>query len=571
MPKATFSFGYGDGLYRSATRSDLLLMYADITDDIPHEYVDRSCNYNGVACYRTKDLKQNVAENKKLASILQELSRSLQNGVILLFGINLAADKSRSGNSGASKRSRLIDSDLNHDTEKDQSGDASTYPQNAFNAVRLSEHDIEQRETQCLLFKNFLPEFSFLVCLQCLNLGDTDERYLVSSTPHSGHQWVLRYTSSEIPERTLQKCGSLCGDIAFRSSDHCIAAHIEYITGAFRTSVVSEYPVLVVNYQKLCKKHCLECVGTIMDSIGAHNGKNDMEAIFVASESILKSKWDSLFNTCKNSEHCSAIEVQTFSWTPTLSKSQRLNPPSDKSGDSFSRQSTTSYFCMHITTRPHFDIRGCLTCLTKSKLYKSEGNEPQKTSDATYLMFSTKALHVQELAIECYESCSWVAGLSKPVCDFLQEMDKVHRAHSTESLQLQRGQPFVNMIKSLQAGPFLWYLQFEKGDADMAIAFRELAFCIAVVTNAYVVSVTSRYLIVSPFQYEHVVSICKIPDKIQITKLDYVDSGSFSQPLSFQSITLSLGFSGRHEPENLKTTRVGNEKLTPPASTSTYG
>lgn len=177
---------------------------------------------------------------KKLASILQELSPSLQNGVILLFSIDLAADKSRSGNSGASKRSRRIDFDLNHDTEKDQISDASTSPQNAFNTVHLSEHGIEQRETHCLLFENILPEFSFLVCLQCLKLGDTDERYLVSLSPRIGHQWLLRYTSSETPERTLQKCGSLCGDIAWGSWAHCIAAHIEYITRAFTTPVVTE-------------------------------------------------------------------------------------------------------------------------------------------------------------------------------------------------------------------------------------------------------------------------------------------------------------------------------------------
>lgn len=82
-----------------------------------------------------------------------------------------------------------------------------------------------------------------------LDLGEKDERYLVSFIRRTDHQWELRYTSREAPERTMQECGSLCGDIAWGSSARCLAVHIDYITGPSSILLATnKYPIVVVDY-----------------------------------------------------------------------------------------------------------------------------------------------------------------------------------------------------------------------------------------------------------------------------------------------------------------------------------
>lgn len=72
-------------------------------------------------------------------------------------------------------------------------------------------------------------------------------------------------------------------------------------------------------------------------------------------------------------------------------------------------------------------------------------------------------------------------------------------------------------------------------------------------SNAYVVSVTSWYLTTSRFDYKHVATICYLPDMIPITGYRNVEAGFFSQPLSFQSIMLSLDFTQARPPQILVT------------------
>ncbi|CCI10382.1 unnamed protein product [Albugo candida] len=567
MPRVTFSYDYGCGYYQGQDRSNVLLMYADITDDIPYDYISRSCSNDGKACYKMDDSVNRGIENKKLVNVVKELfikidpvpeearhtvSKMERKGsTTRLFGVDLAADISKSERSDALKRARLSDFDPNHNTEKDQTGDAST-------SVGIFKYGIEQSTKHCLSLKNFLSEFSVLVCLQCLDPGEKDERYLVSFPDKKEHRWALRYTSSEDPKRTMKKCGSLCGDITWGSQDHCLAAHIDYNTGPSSALLANvETLLVVVKYRHTEKEACLRCVRPILKPVVEHNGDDDMHSVFPVSQEVFRSYWWNLLTPCSN--HCIEVKSESRHLSKSLSDFYELDSLKPESGYAQSEEeSTTSYFCMYISKRPPRNVEGCLNCLKGSKLYKSQNNDVWGTSDASRLIISPKALRVQELAIECSKSCGWLAGLSKPVCDFLQRMAKVHRAYCTESRQVQPEQQFVNVIKSLQAGPFLWYLQFENDDADMKIAFRELAFCIAVVTNAYVVSVTSCYLIVSPFKSEHVKSICNIPDIIRIADLIYVDSGSFSQPLSFQSVTLSLGFSENNtkQPKNLNTERL---------------
>lgn len=144
-----------------------------ITDDIPYEYVARSCIYSDVTCFEGSIDVDRVAENKKLVNVIKELPPSFTNidpapehardtvskmekvsRFIRLFGVDLVADNSKSESNSAPKRARLSDSDLNNNTEKDQTGHASTSCGNAPNSVRVSGHGIEHSTAHCLLCPN---------------------------------------------------------------------------------------------------------------------------------------------------------------------------------------------------------------------------------------------------------------------------------------------------------------------------------------------------------------------------------------------------------------------------------
>ncbi|KAL0582757.1 hypothetical protein ABG067_007276 [Albugo candida] len=338
-------------------------------------------------------------------------------GPIRLFGADLASDESRGESSGAAKRARLPDLEVNYNTEKRQTGDASTSSANA-------EHGIEQSKTHCLLFEKNLPEFLFLFCLQCLEIGEKEERYLISNPDESDRQWVVR----------------------------------------------------------------------------------------------------------------------------------SINPLSHKGGDSFSgRETTPTYLCMHYTSRGVLPAcKECIEGIIDSKHSRSQKGETGKMSRKSGLIFLTEKLPVQKVALQCDEFCDWVSGLTEDVCRLLQNIETMNSGDSQVPGQKVEEYHFVTAITYLSTKPVtshLWYLQFKQGEGDMKEAFKDLAFCIAVVSNAYVVSVRLRYLIMSPFDYKHVATICNIPDIIRITHFDYVYSGIFPQPLSLQSITSSLGISGHTGPK----------------------
>lgn len=477
------------------------------------------------------------------------VSRMEQGGsVIRLFGVDLSAAKSRSGSSRASTIERTPQFDVNYNTEKRQTGDASTSSANA-------EHGIEQSKTHCLLFEKNLPEFLFLFCLQCLEIGEKEERYLISNPHESDRQWVVRYTSSETPEGTMQNCGSLCGNIKWGSSAHCDAVHIDY------TTTLSDLPldsisILEVKYPKLNKQDCLRCVSFNLHAINVHNGDDDMHSIFAATTQAVQLKWNDLLKTCKTSKKCSGVKDKSSQISSSLSEFRSIKPLSHKGGDSFSgRETTPTYLCMHYTSRGVLPADTCKECIKEiidSKHSRSQKGETRIMSRKSGLIFLTEKLPVQKVALQCDEFCDWVSGLTEDVCRLLQNIETMNSGDSQVPGQKVEEYHFVTAITYLSTKPVtshLWYLQFKQGEGDMEEAFKDLAFCIAVVSNAYVVSVRLRYLIMSPFDYKHVATICNIPDIIRITHFDNVYSGIFPQPLSLQSITSSLGISGHTGPK----------------------
>lgn len=426
--------------------------------------------FDGLTCFSTKAIATINVDNKNLETVIKGLPPSFtirvpvpeqarptfskmkqEARIIRLFGVDLVTDKSRSESSSAPKRARLFDSDLNHNTDNDQTGDASTSPENAFNSVGISEHGIDERKTHCLLFTKILPEASFLVCLQCLDPGEEDERYLVAFLPRTDRQWAFRYTSTETPAGTMKKCGTLCGDITWGSPAHCLAAHINYITTSSLSPATDHYSAVKVEYQKVYKQSCLECVRFVIKPIVEHNEDDDMHSIFAVYEKVVELERNHLLARCKISGYCLDVEDDPFQLGKSLSEFRSNDPLKRGSEDSFTeRESTTPYSCMHIIKRGNFAFRKYRSCIRQSKLYKTPKNGYRETShDVSGLMFSAEVLRVQEIAITCYRTCGWVAGLPKPMCDFLQELDKVQSHSNLSSQDEPAEQPFVDAITKL--------------------------------------------------------------------------------------------------------------------------
>lgn len=237
-------------------------------------------------------------------------------------------------------------------------------------------------------------------------------------------------------------------------------------------------------------------------------------------------------------------------------------------------------------------IPDCLACMLatfysfervpSSKLFT---HSIQPTSLTSSLVFFTQELHVQEAAIKCTEKCAWVSGLSESMCSYLKRMTPKVRVpeinpvgtRSTSSIpsnQKNMGsvlsrtnhptshddlmsasthyfippsdqtckmrtlqQAIEHLSNNDVSKDVAWLLHFERGNSE---TFRDLAFCIAAVSNAYVVSSVSSYILTSRFKYPHLEAFCNLRGEIKVIFYKSMKMGLLPQPLNFASVLISL-------------------------------
>lgn len=492
VPYANFTYGAikdDENDAKKESKSGILRMYADITDDIPFTYIEQSCNRGRKICSKLISNPDDFVpeEDKKLVNILRKTVR-------------MGRDES----SEAPRGIRLFGFDLNIRVS------------DAANNREIRSSGLDSR-TYCLLLRKNIPELWILGCLRCLAPGDNDERYLISNPSTRNHQWVLRYTTIETQEDIMHRCGNSCGTIGWGSEIHWLVRHL-YTS----TQGVSSYISSFVYHNTELFQHTIRQSGT--------------------TSSI--QKWSSLY-------HCVH--------------------------HSFSTKSRSEYEdLVYTSNKKKSEVRGmttCSRCLMSTVdwvVIKKALENFRLTSKRSALLFFSSPLDVQTFAIRCVKLCKFFNGLSENVCHFLREIEKLlpkdkapsvtesrifdgaaqrHSSlmtdHSLSPLPIQTNAEatLISAISHLESDPSedsVWFFEFDITDGEKDGAFRKLAFCIAAVSNTYVLSSVSGYILTGRFEYSHVMRVCenrKISKVIHYRKLKV---GFDLQPLNFEVVATIL-------------------------------
>ncbi|CCI42157.1 unnamed protein product [Albugo candida] len=142
------------------------------------------------------------------------------------------------------------------------------------------------------------------------------------------------------------------------------------------------------------------------------------------------------------------------------------------------------------------------TCKFRARLDDGSGKLSTDFKSKQSLFFP-KAVYVEEIARSCWKKREWISGLSNSMCELLR---------STEN------------------------------DEKKKEAFQNLAYHIAKVSNTYVVSTLSYYILTSSFDYEHVIKFHGSIESssIEITSYGYTDLGSIAHSLSYTAVAKAL-------------------------------
>nr|CCA26793.1 AlNc14C415G11483 [Albugo laibachii Nc14] len=484
--------------------------------------------------------------------------------------------------------------------------------------------------TYCLLLKVNLFELWIHACLQCLSPGGEDERYLISKPSSVSHQWALRHTSPESPHNTAQKCSASCGTIRWGSETSCLVARL------YSTAQVDSAPGLAgyhyfqlnVDYLPRNKDGCLSCVRSTVTPLVEHT-EGASNFFGLTNQTVSLSKFA---ETCVVKDAvCKTFRETKKQISAHLSNFVLLSPGEHGVGESCStspqKKWSTPYQCLHFMSHSRYPVdiyrypvdltsaksmdesffSPCLNCLLKDigndDIYttlKSLIQSFQPTSPTSSLVFFSKAIYVQELAVQCEVSCEWVSGLSSEMCNYLVNMIATKRTRnnsaevrvkastssSAESSKKterhcnnvcqeyhisasshvflpssRKGKTNVHdaiqrLSNSSPTGS-VWFIQFEKGESEKGQVFRNMALCIATVSNAYVISSVSWYVLVSRLDFTHLDTVCELSNDIEVSGYESMDLGFDPHPLKFSCITHSLGFTLQSVPRDILRSRLG--------------
>lgn len=468
------------------------------------------------------------------------------------------------------------------------------------------------RPTHCVLLgmDNFY-EMWMHACLQCLAPNELVSRFSLSNEKHTSYHWLLRFASEDSSQIIAIRCSGTCGTIRWGSRDDCLVAELYTMTLKKYYMELAQYTYtrLDVNYSPLTKDSCLKCLFTIVDSLVPDTvGENKFRGIM--TRQVSQSNLDS---ACREPrEFCSKIDQTARVTKNPLEnfKEELLTDDTLKESKAISRRSTwtSPHQCMHIVFRsqnpgdiykyPIVPDGGeqdhnnffskCLTCL----LEVIGDEEPhinmhklvhhfQPTSHASALVFFRQTLNVHGMAIWCQNDCVWVTGLSDSMCGFTRNMVptirestsfnvyewKYYAASSHIFVPNSRSSEKLGLLKALQllrdnmSSDIVWFIQFENRKSVEKKVLEKLMFCIAAVSNVYVLSTASWYILTTPFDYMHAETLCNLPEGIQVVFHERLPTGFNSQPLNSFSITSILKFSRKTFPETLIRTKEERRKF----------
>lgn len=608
---ANFTFGFrklDDKRRTRAERDDGLEMFAEITDDIPYEYVRLSCHDYSNTCKVFRDQAINVPDDdKKLSNILAKAEGTSRARGDISTGVQLSGIQSRqntttlpifgldidAGGEGSKDNSHDISKRTHYDANL--AGGSNRRTSSAYaDEIGHGSYDVSERQrvnnfheekgrTYCLLLPLGLPELWMLGCLRCLVPSDEDERHYVSNPHSKSDRWVLRHTTTQTPLSMVQKCNSTCGTFLWGSETDCIVARLYHTTqtkplysGSFPGFHYSE---LKVKFVESKRQKCTSCIHSVLNPLFYYIHQMRKRILLLIEGRVNLQR-------CILEGACERIDEEV-GYIPTDLSNFKILPSGDSIREALSsaplvKKWIAPYRCMqqtlhHASNRenqvrlslPAKDIinlrivSSCVKCILGSpaieRLEKKVVNY-RPTSLRSSLLFFPEAVYVQELAIECKKKCEWISGLSEPICDQLRLIEQVSPDDPSTSTisrpsfllppsHLPYGTNlFHDVIRYLQAESsqeFVWYLQFGIGNRMTKNTFEDLALCIAKVSNTYVVSTNSWYLLTSHFLYEHLMNICPEIEShsIGVNSFRHIEMGSVAQPLSYKAVANALQYS----------------------------
>ncbi|CCI41950.1 unnamed protein product [Albugo candida] len=610
IPHANFTFGFRklDSKRQTRAERDRLEMFAEITDDIPYEYVRLSCHDSPNTCVVFPDRAINVPDDdKKLSNILAKAEGTggargdISTGVQLsgiqskqdtttlrLFGLDIDAggEGSKDDSHDISKRSHYDANLAGGSNRRTKSAYVDEIGQESYDVSerqRVNNFHEEKGRTYCLLLPLGLPELWMLGCLRCLVFSDEDERYYVSNPQSKSDRWVLRHTTTKTPLSMVQKCNSTCGTFWWGSETDCIVARLYHTTqskslysGSFPGFHYSE---LKVKFVESKRQKCTSCINSVLNPLFYYIHQMRKRILLLIEGRVNLQR-------CILEGACESIDEEVGYIPTDLSNFKKL-PSGDSVTEALSpalpvKKWIAPFRCMQQTLHhasknenqvrlslPAKDIinlhivSSCVRCILGSpEIERLEGKvvNYRPTSLLSSLLFFPEAVYVQELAIKCKEECEWISGLSEPICDQLRLIEQVSpddpsiSTISRPSFLLPPSDPpyrtklFHDVIRYLQADSsqeFVWYLQFGIGDRKTKNTFEDLALCIAKVSNTYVVSASSWYLLTNHFLYEHLMNICPEIEShsIGVNSFRHIEMGSVAQPLSYKAVANALQYS----------------------------
>lgn len=581
-----------------------LEMFAEITDDIPYVHIWTSCHDVKNKCTLIKGQKFNVPdEDKKLYNILAKAERSADAGgdmsrrvqssriqskremkKLRLFGVDIdsGASDSHDALERISYGAHVLAGESSGGNELVYGG-GTNKRSNDFSERQRSHHsDIGKDTTHCLLLPNYLPEIWMLGCFRCLAPGDEDKRYFVSTPGLKDYQFAL-YTTTETREKVGENCESSCRSIGWGSKKDCLVVSL-YASIHSESSDSASFPdfpyfELQVTPMDSKMEECIRCIRSIVGSDFQYVGETArhfhiyvrestnqklQECVHVGSCEHIEEKPDRLPGDLSNfkSSPSSAIESAASSTTSEKRRIATYQCMQQSSKHSSKEQNNLpvdlsvgkGYFAFKKT---------CVGCILQSPAIKTSKVDIKyrPTSTRSSLLFFSKAVDVHEIAISCWEFCEWISGLSESMCELLEffleqqvglrdtKMSTMPRQNVLFSSSDSSGETVLlhDAVKSLHAKTskdFVWFIQFNIGGRMAKDTFEKTALCIAKVSNTYVLSAKSWYILTSHFKYEHVEFMCSDIDydSIQVISYGFTEMGLIPQPSSFNAVANALGF-----------------------------
>lgn len=209
-----------------------------------------------------------------------------------------------------------------------------------------------ERKTHCLLLQVDMWELWIHACLQCLVPGSEVARFMISKASTASHRWVVRYTTADEPNATMEKCSQMCGAIGWGSEADCLVAELYTMTQVDPVAYSGgwedfSYTESVVEYSSDRKNLCFSYIRSAVSPSVIHTESRGTCSVFTTIP-LSQSAYTDIFDP--RSGVCKIIRMKISMNSPNF---LLLSSARQGTGTSILQDEwTTPYNCIHYTAFP---------------------------------------------------------------------------------------------------------------------------------------------------------------------------------------------------------------------------